>query len=238
MINASNTSPESCNFNARAPHVAIAAQVDHQGSDIAKILYAAVSTFNENFFGGALLPCFVEVTTPGSLRAMADYRPRTHEGVESHIRISQKVVFEGGTLLALDVLLHEMVHAYMQEIAGDLEAGYAGHGPLWTEQCNRIGALLGLPPVFTKGRGGPNSAQWPLCVRPLDYYGKVKGAPKPKAKVTRKTAKRVPNDRDTGESIEAQLVRLLCQCDAETLKTVRGAIDVMIEKMEKPAALN
>jgi hypothetical protein len=56
-----------------------------------------------------------------------------------------------------------------------LEDGFHGHGPKFRDQCNRIGALLGLPPVRTsKARGKdkalPSCAQWPHCVRPADYY--------------------------------------------------------------------
>lgn len=188
---ARNVNPASCNFNARAPHVAIAAQVEHQGSDAARALYQAGRAFNEKFFAGALLPCFVEITPPASMRALADYRPKTHEGVESHIRIGAQVAAKG-LRYALDVLLHEMVHAYCHEVLEDLERGYAGHGPKWTAQCNRIGRELGLPEVFTKGRGGPNSARWPLCVRPAGYYGEAEQEKPKKERATREPAERQP----------------------------------------------
>ena len=74
-----------------------------------------------------------------------------------------------------DVFLHETVHQWQHEVLGDLEDGYHGHGPKFRDQCNRIGALLGLPPVRTsKARGKdkalPSCAYWPHCVRPVDYY--------------------------------------------------------------------
>ena len=52
---------------------------------------------------------------------------------------------------------------------------YHGHGPKFRDQCNRIGAMLGLPPVRTgkargKDKGLPSCAYWPHCVRPADYY--------------------------------------------------------------------
>ena len=49
------------------------------------------------------------------------------------------------------------------------ESSYHHHGPVFTDHCNRIGALLGLPEVVVRNRGGkklPKSAQWPHCVRP------------------------------------------------------------------------
>lgn len=223
---------EQLNFNARAAHVAIANQVDHQGTDLARALYAAVVKYNAEYFGGALLPCFVELTTPGSLRALADYRPRTHEGVESHIRIGGNAA--SSIALAKDALLHEMVHAYMHEIAEDLEPGYKGHGPKFTAECNRIGALMGLPKVFTKGRGGPNSAQWPLCVRPAGYYGTAEEKP---AKPRKERKASVPNERDSaGESTAEVLARILSSMSKSELETLHGVIGDMIASKELVAA--
>lgn len=157
-------------IRARFAHAAVAEQVRAEGLDIAKALYMAAESFNSAYFNGALLNCLVELTPPGSMNALADYRARSPEGLESCIRISTRVA-AGGLRYALDVLLHEMVHAYCHEVLEDLEPGYAGHGPKWTAQCNRIGRMLELPEVYTKGRGGPNSARWPLSVRPTGYYG-------------------------------------------------------------------
>lgn len=182
------------NVSARLPHVALANQVDLQGTGAARALYEAARTFNETHFEGSLLPCFVEITPPGSMRALADYRPRSYEGVDSHIRIGVRVM-ERGARYALDVLLHEMVHAYCFEILGDIEPGYAGHGPKWTAQCNRIGRKLGLGEVFTKGRGGPNSARWPMSVRPAGYYGEAEEtepSPESKPRTKREPAAKVP----------------------------------------------
>ena len=82
---------------------------------------------------------------------------------------------EGRFRLVADVFLHETVHQWQHEVLGDLEDGYHGHGPKFRDQCNRIGTLLGLPPVRTskargKDRALPSCAYWPHCVRPADYY--------------------------------------------------------------------
>jgi hypothetical protein len=78
-------------------------------------------------------------------------------------------------LLVEDVLLHETIHQYHNEVTGKTEDSYHGHGPAFAAECNRIGAILGLPevrPVKRRGKGKhlPSCAYWPLNVRPRDYY--------------------------------------------------------------------
>jgi len=75
-----------------------------------------------------------------------------------------------------DVLLHEMVHQWQQEVSGDRDTEYHGHGPAFRDRANVIGAVLGLPTVRTcKARGKdadrPSCSQWPHNVRPGDFYG-------------------------------------------------------------------
>lgn len=221
---AHNTNPlNSSNVAARIPHVALANQVDLQGSDAARALYEAARQFNADHFEGALLPCFVEITPPASMRALADYRTRTQEGVDSHIRIGTRVL-ERGARYALDVLLHEMVHAYCWEILNDIEPGYAGHGPKWTAQCNRIGRKLGLGEVFTKGRGGPSSARWPMSVRPADYYGEPEETEQSEPK--QRTAKREASPKAPAIERIADLLGELTRAELETLQIV---IEGMLE---------
>ena len=211
------------NYQARLAHVALAAQVREQGTDCARALYEATQTFNAELFAGALLPLFVELTPPGSLRALADYRPRSQEGVDSHIRIGAKVV-EKGARYALDVLLHEMMHAYCFEILGvekdKTEKTYGWHGPKWAAQCNRVGRMLGLAEVFVKGRGGPNAAQWPMCVRPAGYYG---GEEKTTGEPTGEP--REPSSpEDEQAKIAKAIARLLAKADQGTLEAVWIAV--------------
>ncbi len=211
------------NVAARLPHVALANQVDLQGSDAARALYEAARLFNADHFESRLLPCFVEITSPGSMRALADYRTRSHEGVDSHIRIGQRVVAKG-IRYALDVLLHEMVHAYCWEILNDIEPGYGGHGPKWAAQCNRIGRKLGLPEVFVKGRGGPNAARWPMCVRPAGYYGEPEETEEqrePKQRTKREAAPKAPP--------LDQIADLLGQLSRAELESLQIVIEGMLE---------
>ena len=211
------------NVAARIPHVALANQVDLQGTDAARALYEAARTFNATHFDGALLPCFVEITPPASMRALADYRPRSAEGVDSHIRIGQRVLEKGGRY-ALDVLLHELVHAYCFEILGDIEPGYAGHGPKWTAQCNRIGRKLGLAEVFTKGRGGPNSARWPMCVRPAEYYGEPE-----ETEPSRETKQRTKREAAPKAKPLDQIADLLGALTRAELETLHIVIEGMLQ---------
>jgi hypothetical protein len=80
---------------------------------------------------------------------------------------------EGCFRFAADVQLHETIHQWQQEVTGNAEPAYHGHGPGFTSKCNEIGAALGLPAVVARNRKGGKllrSAQWPHNVRPLDYY--------------------------------------------------------------------
>jgi hypothetical protein len=186
----------------RAVHRALAASVELQGIDQARALYAAAREFNAAYFAGSLLPVAVMIAAPASPRALATHEHRTPEGVDSLVKIAPSVV-DASALLALDVLLHEMVHIACHE-QGDDEPGYQGHGPVFAAKCNAIGAVLGLAPVGVKGRDGlPDCAQWPLNVRPEGFYGEAplaakawarsnkRPAPRPARKPAKKAAKRI-----------------------------------------------
>jgi len=155
---------------ARAPHVATGEVVASFGEEVARDLYAAFEQFNARFFDCGLGSPLVLITNAASSRTLGDYIARDVHGLESRIRIAPAAV-KRGQFFAFDVLLHEMIHAWQQEIVGDRELGYRGHGPKFAAECTRIGALLGMPPVGVKGRDGlPDCAHWPMCVRPEGYY--------------------------------------------------------------------
>ena len=99
-------------------------------------------------------------------RAEGDYVAQDAHGIPSRIRIAPRIE-RYGNLYLLDVLLHEMVHAWQHEVLDDLENGYRGHGPRFCQKANEIGRKLGLGPVAPKGRGGlPRPDSWPSNVRP------------------------------------------------------------------------
>lgn len=192
-------------------HTAMAASVQTAGIDQSKAIYALAARFNQDFFSGQLT-LMVEITAPASPRAMATHQPRTPEGVECVIRIAPSVVDAGENLMA-DVLLHEMIHVW-QATTDNREPGYAGHGPKFAAECNRIGALLGLPPVGVKGRDGlPDCAQWPLNVRAGSYYGAAPRATKAVATATKaprtKVAKKAPARRINWKLVAKHLARKL-----------------------------
>jgi hypothetical protein len=101
-------------------------------------------------------------------------RPSLLDGTYPHLRPEPEFA-EGRFRYVADVLLHEMVHHYHMEITENTEASFHGHGPAFRDECNRIGAVLRLPPVRSHKKRGPDKdlpscAYWPHIVRPLDYY--------------------------------------------------------------------
>jgi hypothetical protein len=149
-------------------------------------LYRLWNEWNEKFFVGAMLAPYIVLSPPSSTRAEGDCSPFSGFGGRSQVRIRPSLLTgthpricyradpNGRFLYVADVLLHEMIHQWQQEITGIRETSYHGHGPSFRDKCNEIGRELGLPPVGTKTRGGvlpfPNCAHWPSNVRPAGYY--------------------------------------------------------------------
>jgi hypothetical protein len=164
----------------RAPHRATRAVVRAEGSAEVRALYSAFAEYNRAHFRRKLEAPLLLVTQTG--RALGDYIARDEHGLRSRIRISPRALARGERFM-LDVLLHEMCHAWAHEVDDANESGYRGHGPLFAATCNRIGAKLGLAPVGVKGRDGlPDCAYWPMNVRPADYYPEPFEAPKREAR--------------------------------------------------------
>lgn len=216
----------------RAPHRATAKVVELAGQPFARLLYSAFTQYNDKFFGGLLGQALVLVTPPRTPRALGDYIKRDEHGLESRIRIAPNAL-ERGELFCLDVLLHEMVHAWQEEVAEDGEDGYRGHGPKFAAACNAIGKLLGLPEVGVKGRDGkPNCAHWPMCVRPAKYYPNKYVAPtrKPKAPAEDQSES---SDEIEPPSSERRMTTILTICrsfDDNELQQVHDLIGGEIER--------
>lgn len=193
--------------------------VDSLGQEAPQALYRAFDAFNAEHFDGKLGAPLILITPPAGARALGDYSERDVHGLRSTIRIAPST-FRRGERFAIDVLLHEMVHAYQSEVDGQTEDGYRGHGPRFAAKCNEIGAKLGLPDVGVKKRKGlPDCAQWPICVRPGGYY------PSPPA------TKRPTRTRPTPESEQADgNVDSRSHVDAETF---RRAVKQAFEAGEK-----
>lgn len=151
-------------------------------------LYAHWDRMNETHFGGALVSPALRLAEPSApqvhgqcatvsgigARLEIRIRPSLLRGTHPHVRGGAEWA-EGRARFAEDVLLHEMVHQWQQEVTGTQEDSYHGHGPTFRDKANAIGASLGLAPVRIAKRRGkdaglPSCAQWPHCVRPADYY--------------------------------------------------------------------
>lgn len=211
----------------RAVHSAMAASVTARGIPESQALYIAARQLNETHFAGCLTAILVEITAPGSPRAYATHSPRTPEGVDCVIRIAPSTV-DAGERLAHDVLLHEMIHVWQAE-TDNREPGYAGHGPKFAAECNRIGKALGLAEVCVKGRGGlPDCAGWPLNVRPAGYYGDAPRAVKAVAAATKVRAPKSPKKPKPAPPSAAETVlSLLGALTADEREVVRGALDLL-----------
>jgi hypothetical protein len=163
-------------------------------------LYQHWVSVNRDHFEGTCVEPYITLGDPGSPRLLGVYLPVGEFGSQAQIIIRPMLIdgehkrlrpgdeyAEGRMRFVKDVLLHESVHQYCHEKLKDPEKSYKGHGPIFTGQCNRIGATLGLPPVrlAKKGRKDehlPTCADWPHNVRPADYYlgAVVEEQPRPK----------------------------------------------------------
>lgn len=211
----------------RTPHVATGELVQLHGQPAAKLLYTAFEKFNAQFFGGNLGAPLVLITNAKSARTLGDYIARDVHGLESRIRIAPKAV-DRGVLFCLDVLLHEMVHAWQEEIEEDGEGGYRGHGPKFAAKCTEIGAVLGLGAVGVKGRDGlPDCKSWPMNVRPEGYYPEEFKAPKRQKKEKTPAEPSEPSEpsEDSGFDVMATVERLLSSCDLEELQTIAAMFE-------------
>jgi hypothetical protein len=131
-----------------------------------------------------------------------------------------------GERLALDALLHEMIHVWQNE-TDNQEPGYQGHGPKFAAMCNQIGEKLGLGKVGTKGNkeGLPNCAQWPLNVRPEGYYGESKRAVKAVGSANRTRGPRTPKGFRAPVSKIDQVVAICSTMTQEELNTIRAYLN-------------
>jgi hypothetical protein len=150
-------------------------------------LYEDWERYNETYFAEALVPPYILLSEPSNPRRLGDCSPYSGFGGKSQIRLRPSLLrgthphidpqspLEGRYRFVTDVLLHETIHQFHQEITGLDDHWYHGHGPAFRDVCNFIGALLGLPPVRdSKNRGKdkelPSCSQWPHNVRPADHY--------------------------------------------------------------------
>jgi len=149
-------------------------------------LNLAWSKFNDLYFGGELTPAFIEVTQTHSTKALGSFSVWSGYGGRYQIKIREKIIdgtykrfnpnhsIENRWKFILDILLHEQIHQFVHVILDDHSKGFGGHGDNFTTKANQIGDILGLPQVEKRRRKDksiPISSQWPINIRPADYYG-------------------------------------------------------------------
>ncbi|MCI0393088.1 MAG: hypothetical protein MOB07_30520 [Acidobacteria bacterium] len=166
----------------------VISDADKSYKPILRKLYSLWDTYTTKYVEEPMTPPYIMLSNPSRAQAFGDYSPVSGFGGHSQIRIRLNLLngahkamktgdryAEGRFLFVADVLLHETLHQYHQEVTGHTEDSYKGHGPHFRDSCNEIGEALGLPPVrVAKARGSdkelPSCAQWPHCVRPKNYY--------------------------------------------------------------------
>ncbi len=172
-------------------------------ANIIRALYASFDEHNGRFWGGGLLPVPILVTNPHTTRAFADasefsgfgckqqmrmrtacargsYPTKFEPGKRGFWRMRPGHRFEDRVRWLSDVVLHEMIHLWLNQIDAPGRNEHQGHGAIFTAECNRIGTELGLLPVRIRRRNSdpretPASPQWPHCVRPGGMYGAFYG---------------------------------------------------------------
>lgn len=117
--------------------------------------------YNQAFFGGVLRPTIQWAR----MRNLGDCFEPSGRHPYGLIRLS--------TMMPRDVrweevLLHELVHNYLDLLYPDTDEYDHGvvqyHGPVFRDECNRIGAVLGLPEVDEE-----HCWYWPMCVRLAEH---------------------------------------------------------------------
>ena len=185
----SQTSLNTADRTHRAQFAEYARQYGHPAfRPVLDRLYDLWDKWNTQFFAGRLVLPHILLAEPRSPRALGDHCNISGWGSRNQIRIRPSLLngkhpavrpgdgcAEGRFLFIADILLHESVHQFHDEITGQTENAYKGHGPAFRDECNRIGDILGLPRVrIAKARGPekdlPSCAEWPHCVRPDGYY--------------------------------------------------------------------
>jgi hypothetical protein len=167
--------------------------------EVLEPLYAFWDSANRDYFEGACVKPHILLNEPKVPQALGDHANVSGWGSRNQIRVRPSLITgkhkllregdefaEGRMRFVEDVLLHESVHQYCDEMLHTPENSYKGHGPTFAGECNRIGATLGLPPVRpAKARGKlkelPSCAQWPHNVRDPAYYLGALADPEPKA---------------------------------------------------------
>ncbi len=162
-------------------------EADPQQHKSIKKMYALWKTWNTKHFERRMVVPLIFLNEPSEPKRLGDCGSVSGFGCSSQIRIRPSLLDgthpcmkrgsgdpDGRFRFVVDVLLHEMIHQWQQEVSGQLDKSYHGHGPAFSAKANEIGGKLGLPPVrrTCKARDGkePSPSQWPHNVRPEEHY--------------------------------------------------------------------
>jgi hypothetical protein len=123
---------------------------------------------NRRWFGGKMEPVPIVAGLENTKRTMGTWWPARRQ-IQIRESLLDRINKPGMYGQVTDVLLHEMVHQYLDQHLREKEWGEPEHGPTFTAWCNKIGSKLGLAEVVARkprGRDVPLSRYWPHCVRP------------------------------------------------------------------------
>ena len=147
--------------------------------------------YNRVYFASAMTPPYLMIDQPHDQLSYGGYEPITGFGGLTGIIVRESIVTQdhidlsfgdknpaGIDLLLEDIILHYATRQYCAEVLGKPDQFESGHGGTYVKECNRIGAILGLPDVgpartAKRSKSGtvlPTCAHWPWNVRPAGYY--------------------------------------------------------------------
>jgi hypothetical protein len=217
-------------------------QTDPHRHEHIRRLFGRWDEWNAEFFDGLLTPAVLLLNGPEATLCYGDCSMESGFGCGCQIRIRRSILAgtlkdlkggnrdpEGLMRFAEDVLLHEMVHQWSYEnfpipVLVRESENYNGHGPIFAEKANEIGARLGLPPVgrFNKtkrNKGLPLPTTWPHIVRSREHY----------------LGAYVPATRDMDVELQKKLGLLLRQHGIEKVEAVTREVWQRIEEHQARA---
>ena len=149
-------------------------------------LYNLWRKWNSEYYDEQLVEPYIMLNEPSNPRGLGDCGGVSGFGGRSQIRIRPSLLTgtyprmvggsgsqEGRFRYVADVLLHEMIHQWQYEVVGKDEDSYHGHGTIFRDKANEIGAKLGLPRVrvkHEKDKDVPLCSHFVHAVRPDGYY--------------------------------------------------------------------
>jgi hypothetical protein len=122
---------------------------DQAYKPILQQLYSLWEVYATDLLEEPMVPPYIMLSSPAQPQALGDFSPVSGFGGHSQIMIRPTLLTgkhkalkkgeryaEGRFLFIADVLLHETVHQYHQEVTGFAEDSYKGHGPNFRDTCN------------------------------------------------------------------------------------------------------